>query len=230
MIVRQQLATSGVAFAVSAVFAFLGLAFAANVLNAEQSANDRTEPPKRENLPTSESVVPLDRVAVPMSWRDSRNCGPISLYALATLCDHATTLDAVMGHAPPGPDGVDLASLQLAASQIGFQTKTIQFRDVAFLQRLESPFIAHLSSSQLGHFVVVLHISDSQVLLGDGITAKMRRQSVSDFLRESSGFALIPTSAIWRERGIRVLYSTTVLLVFLVLAELAMAVRRRRSA
>ena len=163
------------------------------------------------------------------TWRDERNCGPVSLYSLAKLCDHATSLEAIMDHAPPGPDGVDLSALQAASEHIGFSTMAIRFRDVDYLQRLDSPFIAHLSASRRGHFVVVLYMDKEQVVLGEGITARVQREPTAKFLRDASGFVLVPTAAIWKERGVRLLYSLTVLLAVFALGQFWGLFRRGKA-
>jgi len=134
-----------------------------------------------------------------------------------------------MNHAPPGPDGVDLSALQAASEHIGFSTTAIRFRDIDYLQRLDSPFIAHLSASRRGHFVVVLHMDKERVVLGEGITARVQRQTTANFLRDASGFALVPTAAIWKERGVRLLYSLTVLLTVFALGQAWVLFRRGKA-
>lgn len=136
------------------------------------------------NLPEVDSVE---------SWRKGKCCGPNALYCMLRLNNIDVNLHQVLNEAPPGKQGVTLAELESASNKLGLKTIVVQVEDIEKIANLPFPMVAHLSVSRGGHYVVLLGIDDASgdVVIGDGVTCEVYRQSLAKFSQSWSGYLLI---------------------------------------
>jgi ABC-type bacteriocin/lantibiotic exporter with double-glycine peptidase domain len=104
---------------------------------------------------------------------DYGNCGQVCLYAIARLKGKDVTFDRVKQLVEPTPpEGSSLGELNVAARALGLFPVAVAV-DRSRLEYLPVPAIAHLkhsfldSSRQQSHFVVLLHVSESDTILLD---------------------------------------------------------------
>lgn len=84
-----------------------------------------------------------------------------------------------------GPQGARLEDMRLIAGRLGVPSRAMQV-DGGQLERAHTPFIAHLESAFNhaevgGHFVVVMEVSDGEVVFIDGTTSQTVRQPRNEF-------------------------------------------------
>lgn len=119
------------------------------------------------------------------------DCGANSLYVFLRACGIRCSREHIHKLVPVTGSGASMKDLQDAALKYGVETAVVKLRPTSLASY--SPSIALLSqtSSNIGHFVVVVEIKNELVEYVDGTTGVKASVRFSEFERLFSGHALI---------------------------------------
>ena len=121
------------------------------------------------------------------------SCGPALIATLATWRGHAVSEAAVIAQADLDDDGVSLAEFARLASLHALDGAWFHV-DGSRLDRLPTPFVAHLRVATGGHFVAVLAHSADKVVVVDP-AAGVLVGPVTSLLRGFSGRVFVLSGA-----------------------------------
>jgi ABC-type bacteriocin/lantibiotic exporter with double-glycine peptidase domain len=150
----------------------------------------------------SDSVDEDTSSAEVSNWRESKCCGPNSLYALLKLRGLDVSLAKTHSLAPAGSDGASLAALEAASRALGLPMVTVRIHEFDDFARFRFPIIAHLSGARAGHFIIVLGFdqNNSAVLVADALTCDIRWQEAALLQRDWSGYLLVSEQDLFWQR------------------------------
>jgi ABC-type bacteriocin/lantibiotic exporter with double-glycine peptidase domain len=136
------------------------------------------------------------------NWRESKCCGPNSLYALLRLSGLDVTLAETHSLTPLGSNGASLAALESASRSLGLPMMTVRVHEFNDLARFRYPVIAHLTGSRAGHFIIVLGFNqaNSSLLVADALTCDLQWLNASTVQRDWSGYLLVSEQDLFWER------------------------------
>ncbi|MGH7192452.1 MAG: cysteine peptidase family C39 domain-containing protein [Candidatus Saccharimonadales bacterium] len=132
-------------------------------------------------------------------WRSGPYCGVNAAYALLRLLDAETSYEKVRLQISVTGAGSNLMDIRDCLARAGFHAAVVK-GSPSDLIRTRTPFIAHFerderqafAPSDRGHFVVVVAANHRSVRYIDGATATIENQPADNFIRNWSGFMLVP--------------------------------------
>lgn len=139
-------------------------------------------------------------------WRRSRNCGPNSLYVLATAQGYDVSYEKLCDVANAGKDGCSLDDLRRAAKACGIPIR-IGKTTAQALEESPEPLILHFDGSQaenktIGHFVVLVGWEGDKARIMDGTSGVYRVPARERVLRKWSGYVIsVPAPWSFAELG-----------------------------
>jgi hypothetical protein len=124
-------------------------------------------------------------------WRRQRMCGPTALYTYLRLHDRPCDLLQICNSVTVDEKrGTSFADLQAAAGRFGVESEIINLPD-GDLSAAPLPAIAHLSVPNEGHYLVVLKVTPSEVLVANSILGVVETREVNAFRRAWSGVLMV---------------------------------------
>lgn len=144
----------------------------------------------------------IDPIDTEIQWGSERrsSCGINAVFSLANLSGLGVTMSKVENELPPKINGNSLLEMSRACGQIGLKVKALKCEDVATLEHVELPFIAHTQMSYeragvtIGHYIVVYGSSNGRVQFLDPTTCRKYDQSEAEFFQRITGQVLAPYS------------------------------------
>lgn len=120
-------------------------------------------------------------------------CGPAVIATLLALAGRPVSEEAVLSRAELGSDGISLAEFVRLASL--FHLPGAWYRaELAELDNLTTPFVAHLQAGERSHFVAVLGLRNGYAVIADPSAGALAGPTAR-LLARFSGRVFVPSSA-----------------------------------
>lgn len=132
-------------------------------------------------------------------WRSGPYCGVNAAYALLSLLGGDASYEHVRSQIRVSDAGSSITDIRDFLCGEGFEVTVVR-ANPSELVRTPAPFIAHFERDERqaympsgrGHFVVVISADRSAIRYIDGATAAIENRATQDFVRNWSGYLLVP--------------------------------------
>lgn len=158
-------------------------------------------------------------------WRDTRNCGRVTLYAYLSILGAERSLNELASHVPIDNIGSSLLDLRNAASTFGVKSTIVKNKDKR-LDNLEYPCIAHYETER-GHFVLLLSQKNDSVVVADFSLGRIDTHPIDYFKSRWSGYCMMPKRS-WNFSLIQRLIAVCVFISIIFMANEILAILRER--
>jgi hypothetical protein len=163
-------------------------------------------------------------------WREAQSCGVACGYLLARLLGREISYDDAVKAIPIHSGGTSLEGLKEGLDQLGVEALVVRVKP-GDVDALRMPVIVHTlsrqeGSGQVGHFLLVLDISDHFVrYIEPNYAASIEKVTRNEFVRCWTGYMIIP-----KHRTTRADWGIDAILSVILGATVVMGFRRDASA
>ena len=133
------------------------------------------------------------------NWRQPNYCGVNSAYVFLKIHGEEVTHDEVEQRIPVSDAGSSLSDLREGIQSFGMPVRAVRAQSEQ-LARIPLPAVAHIERNDVhtfdplnrGHFVVLVAVEPEVVSYVDGTSGVLETARKDRFLREWSGYLLVP--------------------------------------
>jgi len=123
--------------------------------------------------------------------RGFSDCGPACLASVAAYYGLFVSLAEIQKNTVVNRNGTTINELILSAKKLGFIAKGVK-GNIESIKLIPKPFIAHLKlRNSIFHFVSIIDLNDSELLMMDPAIGKTKPIKYSEFLADWTGVVVL---------------------------------------